>query len=340
MFKVFSSSHKRACATPTSGVSRSLDDPVRPLKCSTLLPVTPTLRSNLRWATPWRFSVFPEIILMTPTISPRKNSLSVSLTESVVFLRSVDFSAVRSTTRENTPPSILRGLLILTLVKPTRISSIQVDLIGQSVTTWSDGTLSHLSPLYRYRFTFLVVPSARYPDIQEKINLFSATRTFFEAPRIPTGRRALSLEPGLSHYADDADFINRSPSLSMFRDPGHTHQFNSADVPRGRERARPRLSEEESILHPAPPLESHLHSMSGLGSSSPSTSEDDDSVTPLNSTVDRLRAHSAHISSRSTFEQRRSSTISPSPTTDSPYESRSLSRTFPAQMLSSFLLLT
>jgi hypothetical protein len=81
---------------------------------------------------------------MPPTISPRKNSLSISLTESVVFLRSVDVSSHRPTTRENTPPSILRGLLILSLVKPTRISSIKVDLIGQSVTTWTEGTLSHL----------------------------------------------------------------------------------------------------------------------------------------------------------------------------------------------------
>jgi hypothetical protein len=84
---------------------------------------------------------------MPPTISPRKNSLSISLTESVVFLRSVDVSTHRPTTRENTPPSILRGLLILSLVKPTRISSIKVDFIGQSVTTWTEGTLSHLSPV-------------------------------------------------------------------------------------------------------------------------------------------------------------------------------------------------
>ena len=94
-----------------------------------------------------RFSVRPKFILMPPTISPRKNSLSISLTESVVFLRSVDVSTHRPTTRENTPPSILRGLLILSLVKPTRISSIQVDFVGQSITTWTEGTLSYLSPI-------------------------------------------------------------------------------------------------------------------------------------------------------------------------------------------------
>src|SRR6266851_357042 len=92
----------------------------------------------------------PQIFMMTPTlINLRKNSISVSLTESVVFLRSVDVSTLRPTTDDSIRPSILRGLLIITLVKPTRISSIQVDLVGQSVTTWIEGTSpSHLLPIY------------------------------------------------------------------------------------------------------------------------------------------------------------------------------------------------
>src|SRR6266702_2536587 len=69
-----------------------------------------------------------------------KNSLSISLIDPIVFLRGVDSSSWRSTVHENAPPSILRGLLTLCLTKPTRISSIQVELIGQSVTTWSEGT--------------------------------------------------------------------------------------------------------------------------------------------------------------------------------------------------------
>jgi hypothetical protein len=275
---------------------------------------------------------------MPPTISPRKNSLSISLTESVVFLRSVDVSSHRPTTRENTPPSILRGLLILSLVKPTRISSIKVDLIGQSVTTWTEGTLSHLivgfitSISISIYLTFLAGPSTRYPsELQEKINLFSATRTFFQASRIPTGRRALSLEPGLSHYADEAEFINRRrpPSPSMTRNPGPTHQFSPADIPRGRERGRARLSLDDDILQLAPPQESHSRSTPGLSSPSLASSEDDDSVPPLHSTVHHLHTHSPHASSRSALEQW-SPTTSPPPTIDSPYESRSLSRTLPA----------
>lgn len=67
---------------------------------------------------------------------PHRNSLAISLIDPIVFLRGVDFSRGR---HENAPPSILRGLLTLCLTKPTRISSIEVELIGQSVTTWSEG---------------------------------------------------------------------------------------------------------------------------------------------------------------------------------------------------------
>ena len=73
---------------------------------------------------------------MTLGFEPHMNSLSISLIDSVVFLRGVDFSTGR---HENAPPSILRGLLTLRLTKPARISSIQVELIGQSLTTWSEG---------------------------------------------------------------------------------------------------------------------------------------------------------------------------------------------------------
>jgi hypothetical protein len=73
---------------------------------------------------------------MTLGFEPHNNSLSISLIDPIVFLRGVDFSSGR---HENAPPSILRGLLTLRLTKPTRISSIRVELIGHSVTTWSEG---------------------------------------------------------------------------------------------------------------------------------------------------------------------------------------------------------
>jgi len=174
----------------------------------------------------------------------------------------------------------------------------------------------------------LAGPSTRYPaELQEKTKLYTATRTFFEAPRVPTGRRALSLEPGLAHYADEAEFLHGRPrpsSPSTTRDPDHTYQFNPAELRRGRERARARLGADEYISQRDPPLEVHSHLMPGLGSPSPASSSDDDSVPTRNPPVDRFHTHPAHASLRSALDQRLP-TISPAPMIDSPYEGRSFS---------------
>jgi hypothetical protein len=152
--------------------------------------------------------------------------------------------------------------------------------------------------------------------LQETIKLYSATRDFFRAPRIPTGRRALSLspEPGFSHHADEAEFINhRRPSPSIAGDLDHTHQFNPVDIPRSRERARARLSVDEYISQ-REPLQVHLHPTPGLGFPSHASSEDDDdSAPPLNSPVDRLSM------------------------IDSPSAGRSFSRMHPAKFCRPFL---
>jgi hypothetical protein len=66
------------------------------------------------------------------------NSLSLALAESALFLRAVHVHRTPSS-HENAPPAILRGLLVLSLAKPTRISSIQVELVAQSVTVWTGG---------------------------------------------------------------------------------------------------------------------------------------------------------------------------------------------------------
>jgi arrestin-related trafficking adapter 3/6 len=69
-----------------------------------------------------------------------KNSLAIRLTESVVFLRNIE-STGRRPNHDNdpTPTSLLRGLLVLDLYKPTRISSIDLSLIGKVVTSWPEG---------------------------------------------------------------------------------------------------------------------------------------------------------------------------------------------------------
>ena len=115
--------------------------------------------------------------------------------------------------------------------------------------------------------------STRYPaELQEKNKLFSATRTFFQAPCSTTGRRALSLDPGLSYYADQDEFTDhpRRSSSSPTRD-------RPSPTPRGRERGRGRIgADEHNSQHD--PQEDLLRSLPALDSSLVS-----EIVPPLNS---------------------------------------------------------
>ena len=97
-----------------------------------------------------------------PPPSKKANSLSIRLVESAVYLRSSAPQARRR--RGNHDPdsrtSVLRGLLVLDLVKPTKITSIDVELVATTDTAWPEGTLNvangymHVSLLttrYRHR---------------------------------------------------------------------------------------------------------------------------------------------------------------------------------------------
>jgi hypothetical protein len=66
-----------------------------------------------------------------------KNSLAIRLTESAVFLRSD--GSIHNNAHSEDRSSMLRGLLILNLVKPTKISGIEIELIGKTETAWSEG---------------------------------------------------------------------------------------------------------------------------------------------------------------------------------------------------------
>ncbi|KAH9006181.1 hypothetical protein EDB86DRAFT_3142790 [Lactarius hatsudake] len=180
---------------------------------------------------------------MTPGFEPHKNSLSISLIDPIVFLRGVNSSTRRSIARENAPPSILRGLLTLRLTKPTRISSIQVDLVGQSVVTWSQGAV-------------------RPVEMRDENKLFSASQIFFQVPQSTSGRRAFSA-PG------EDEFVGRVSSPPPIHSLDST--FHLFDPPRGRERARSHFSvgeaqEDVSIL-PAHPLRDDPHKRTSSPSS-------------------------------------------------------------------------
>ena len=72
-----------------------------------------------------------------------RNSVSLHLTEPVIFLRNgLDSASHRQRVGSaDHPPALLRGLLTLKLVKPTRIKSIEVLLEGISKTDWPDGAI-------------------------------------------------------------------------------------------------------------------------------------------------------------------------------------------------------
>ena len=76
---------------------------------------------------------------------PSKNSLSITLTEPFVILRTVDAAGSQPLLDEFAPPSVLRGLLALDLSKASKISNIQIELQATSCASWSEG-MSMLVP--------------------------------------------------------------------------------------------------------------------------------------------------------------------------------------------------
>ncbi|PVF97501.1 hypothetical protein CPB86DRAFT_707007 [Serendipita vermifera] len=69
-----------------------------------------------------------------------KNTATLRLTEPVIFLRtgSDSTSQRRRGGRPDYPPALLRGLLSLKIVKPTRIKSVDVVFEGVARTDWPD----------------------------------------------------------------------------------------------------------------------------------------------------------------------------------------------------------
>ncbi|TFK50963.1 hypothetical protein OE88DRAFT_1645213 [Heliocybe sulcata] len=151
---------------------------------------------------------------------PSKNSLSIRLTESVVFLRAPDALGRRRAQDYDAPPAQLRGLLTLDLVKPTRIKSIEVELQGKSSTAWPEGV------------------GARRIEVTEVHKVFTASTVFFRAGATPTtsSRRTLSVGPGLSLYHDEEAVIN-----AFRQDTPHGSPSRERSPSRG-ERASRRVS--------------------------------------------------------------------------------------------------
>ncbi|KAH9944579.1 hypothetical protein B0H21DRAFT_823309 [Amylocystis lapponica] len=158
---------------------------------------------------------------MPTTARPtNKNSLEIRLTESVVFLRLGDATGRNRSTQPDAPPGMLRGLLTLTLVKPTRISSIEIELVGKSRSAWPEGV------------------GARRIDVTEEHEIHSQSYVLFRAGSSPfSSRRTLSVGPGIALEREDEEHSDHS---------SETHQDAASrpldEEPRGRGRAPPPAS--------------------------------------------------------------------------------------------------
>ncbi len=151
--------------------------------------------------------------------------------------------------------------------------------------------------------------------------LFSATQTFFQAPQSTTSRRAISA-PG------EDEFIGRVSSLSPIHSSDSTHFFHLFDPPRGRERARSRLSPDEAILQRAHPQEVRSHSPTARNSQSHAPFQEDVSMLSAHPLRDDPHIWTWDAPSQPPLGELTHSMFPTSSPIDFPYEGQSFSRTF------------
>ncbi|KAJ6491827.1 hypothetical protein C8R47DRAFT_1121999 [Mycena vitilis] len=115
-----------------------------------------------------------------------KNTLNIRLTEAAVFLRTNENNARRrgsTTDLADSRPSMLRGLLTLNIVKPIKVTSIDLELQAKTSTSWPEGI------------------GARRVDVLEDHKVFSESTVYFRAG--PAPRRPASVGPGVHPSHDD-----------------------------------------------------------------------------------------------------------------------------------------
>jgi hypothetical protein len=101
---------------------------------------------------------------------PEKSSLTVRLTEPVVPLRSTPERASRHHDSEMLPPAIVRGLLTLKLAKPTKVSSIELELQAKATTRYAKGKVLLLDHVH-------TVPLTRRSQVPDLVALTSQNNT-------------------------------------------------------------------------------------------------------------------------------------------------------------------
>ncbi|KAG5220310.1 Arrestin-C domain-containing protein [Salix suchowensis] len=203
------------------------------------------------------------------TDKPGKNTLSIRLAESAVFLRTNDFTGRSRDSR----PALLRGLLVLDLVKPTKISSIELELTAKTSTSWPEGI------------------GARRLEVTEDHTVFAATTIFFKAG--PTPRRTASIGPGTHDEAVRDDWDD---------EPQHTTLPRRTDEHRGRldtsDRASRRISLDSSVFQRYPVSHHEDHRLTQTPPYSPQSASP--LTTPLMSPMERSAStlYSPHTSLR------------------------------------------
>ncbi|TRM62390.1 hypothetical protein BD626DRAFT_433261 [Schizophyllum amplum] len=120
--------------------------------------------------------------------SNRKSHVHVRLNESALFLRVP--SDPETVDEAPTPAASLRGLLIVHLTKPARISSIDVELVCTSQVQWPDGFGTH------------------HTEYTDAARVYHQSQTLFKSQ--PKPRRASSVGPGIFLEQDDSS----QPSVS------------------------------------------------------------------------------------------------------------------------------
>lgn len=145
-------------------------------------------------------------------IQYERNTLCIRLTESVVFLRTSDPTG-RDHNQENAAPAMVRGLLTLNIVKPTRISSIEIELQGKATTSSFEGV------------------GARRIEVTEQHKAFSASKVFFQAELSPSTRRTASVGPGLPGYDHAHDEVSHPGEYRSVPAPLHIPHPNGLPSP-------------------------------------------------------------------------------------------------------------
>lgn len=173
--------------------------------------------------------------LLFAMLDPKKQ-LDITLTEPVVFLRSSDPSG-RLQSDPDDAPTLVRGILTLTVVKPIEVSSIEVELAGVLTVSYSESScclrftlheaiITHnfiLITMISLALLLVDVIASRHNDFPEKHKIYSSTMTVFCADQVSHGKRRASVGPGLSaaNSANDDEHVaanlSRLSSLSRWR---------------------------------------------------------------------------------------------------------------------------